>query len=535
MKLFLLVAAAVPLAAQCNYQFSPDPAVPLVAAAVTQTSGTITVTASPGCRWSYGSDSGPGQGGWISFSNGPTGGNGNGSFTWTAAPNLISTSPARQAKIYVFITNQVSGSGTIVFYVQQPAPTCSLALSGTGASAVVSGGIGSFQVTSNCQWNASATSWIKVSPGSGSGNGQLSYTVAANACVDKRSGQISVSESPVVQTFRIDQDGSTANMTLSPASASVGSAAADGRVVVTTGNGCGRAAASDVSWLHLSSTASGSGSGGVSYHADANAGPQPRVGHIFAGPAALTLTQQGVPAPAMQLTAITNSASGDSGPVSPGEIVSLWGTNLGPAAGAKLQLSPDGLSVTTTLGGVQVLFDGVPAPLTFVSGTQLNAVVPYGVAGTTKVQVSYQSAQSNVLQVPVQAATPAVYTFDASGHGGGALLNSDLTVNANANPARRGSVIVIYCTGGGAADPSAADGSVVASKPPFPALRLPVSVTVGGVASPEISYSGLAPGLVAGVIQINARIPDSVQPGANLLVVHIGDWQSQDRVTVAVQ
>ncbi len=65
--------------------------------------------------------------------------------------------------------------------------------------------------------------------------------------------------------------------------------------------------------------------------------------------------------------------------------------------------------------------------------------------------------------------------------------------------------------------------------------RMTGTVTIGGVASPQINYSGGAPGAVAGLTQINAMVPGSVTPGSALpLVVEIGTWQSQSGITIAV-
>src|ERR1039458_6362779 len=99
--------------------------------------------------------------------------------------------------------------------------------------------------------------------------------------------------------------------------------------------------------------------------------------------------------PNLPAAGVANAASYTSGAVAPGEIVSLYGTALGPAAGAGLQLT-DPLLVANALAGVHVLFDGVPAPIVYASAGQVNAVVPYAAAGqsTTTLQVEYLGAVS---------------------------------------------------------------------------------------------------------------------------------------------
>ena len=122
--------------------------------------------------------------------------------------------------------------------------------------------------------------------------------------------------------------------------------------------------------------------------------------------------------------------------MSPGEIVTLYGANIGPTSPAGFQVNADG-TYAKSLGGTRVLFDGVPAGMIYASAAQVNAVSPYGLAGksTTQVQVEYQGVLSNAISVPVQAAHPGLFTVDASGLGGGAILNQDYSLNGGLNPA----------------------------------------------------------------------------------------------------
>ena len=68
---------------------------------------------------------------------------------------------------------------------------------------------------------------------------------------------------------------------------------------------------------------------------------------------------------------------------------------------------------------------------------------------------------------------------------------------------------------------------LVTSASLLPELMLPVSVTIGGVAATDISYAGSAPGLVAGALQVNVRIPTSVGSGDLPVVVEIVDAQEK--------
>jgi len=234
------------------------------------------------------------------------------------------------------------------------------------------------------------------------------------------------------------------------------------------------------------------------------------------------------------VTAVVNGASWVAGPVAPGEIVSLGGTNIGPSTPAGLRLTPAGL-VDTRLAETRVLFDGIAAPLIYVSRTQINCVVPYGIAGrvTTRVQVEYQGVRSDPIELRVADTAPGIFTVDASGRGQGAILNQDYTVNGAANPAARGSVVMIYATGEGQTDPPGQDGVVAGN-----ILRRPlrdVSVTIGGVPA-RVEYAGSAPGFVSGLLQVNARVPENAPTGGAVpVILTVGGVSSPATVTMAVR
>jgi uncharacterized protein (TIGR03437 family) len=171
--------------------------------------------------------------------------------------------------------------------------------------------------------------------------------------------------------------------------------------------------------------------------------------------------------------------------------------------------------------------------LLYVSANQVNAVVPYEVSESTQVTVSYGGTVSSALTLQVLPTTPGILTLDASGFGGGAILNQDLSVNTPSNPAAPGSAVVIYCIGGGVTNPASVDGQVFGSTAPI--LTQPVTVTIGGL-NATVFYSGAVPGSIAGLTQINAYLPAGLSThGAVPVVVSIGNVPSQPGVTVAVQ
>jgi uncharacterized protein (TIGR03437 family) len=231
---------------------------------------------------------------------------------------------------------------------------------------------------------------------------------------------------------------------------------------------------------------------------------------------------------------IVNSASYLGGSVAPGEIVTIFGSGLGPAAVVGLQLDSRGY-VSNSLGGTQVLFDGVAAPMIYTTATQVSAIVPYGASGTTQVHVVYQGQSSNVVSVPVTAAFPGIFTADSSGHGQGAIVNQDGTVNSPDNPAPAGSVVFVYATGEGQTNPTGVDGKPGDSPAPLPIAQPGMTATIDGVNAPVL-YAGGVPGLVAGVLQVNLQIPATVQPGSSVPVqLSLGGHTSQTPVTLAIR
>ena len=127
--------------------------------------------------------------------------------------------------------------------------------------------------------------------------------------------------------------------------------------------------------------------------------------------------------------------------------------------------------------------------------------------------------------MPVAATAPGIFSANLSGAGQGAILNQDLTVNSSANPAAAGSVVVIYATGEGQTMPAGIDGKL-ALGPIYPAPKSAVSVSIGGVAA-DVLYAGAAPSLVAGVMQVNARVPAGAVSGDNTVTVTVGAAASQ--------
>jgi uncharacterized protein (TIGR03437 family) len=230
-------------------------------------------------------------------------------------------------------------------------------------------------------------------------------------------------------------------------------------------------------------------------------------------------------------SAIVNGASFLTGPIAPGEIVTLFGAGLGPAQLVKASPGLTG-AFGTELAGVRVRFNGVPAPLLFVRSDQIGLVVPYAVGSTAAIEVEYAGGRSNMLAASVAATAPAIFSADSTGRGQGAILNQNGQLNSTANPADRGTIVVLFATGEGETDPPGVDGKPAVEPYPRPLAR--VSVTIGGQPA-EILYAGAAPGLVAGVLQVNARVPLGIAPGPAQVVFKVGNQESPASITVAIR
>jgi uncharacterized protein (TIGR03437 family) len=216
----------------------------------------------------------------------------------------------------------------------------------------------------------------------------------------------------------------------------------------------------------------------------------------------------GNPSPAFTSASVLNAASYAPAPLSVGEIVVVFGTNLG--------------SIDTT----QVLFDSNPAKIIYLTPTQLAATVPVTVGNEQSTALQVQTSHdvySAPVSLPLAPAAPGLFTSDASGKGQAAAINQDNTINAIANPAPAGSVIALYATGGG-----------VLTKDALSRLSLPVTATIGGLDA-QVLYAGVAPGEPDGMTQINVVVPSAINPGNAEILVNVGGIRSQKSVTVAVR
>ncbi len=244
--------------------------------------------------------------------------------------------------------------------------------------------------------------------------------------------------------------------------------------------------------------------------------------------------------PQPTIMSVLNAASYATGAVSPGELVTIFGTAIGPATPVGAATDPSSGKLATTIGGVQVLFNGIPAPMIYAASERVSAVVPYEMASVASplVWIEYAGQTSNAFALTSTTTAPALFTQTWSGSGPGAILKQDNSLNGPGNAAAKGSIVQVYMTGEGQTNPPGVTGAITrAALPPpqvTPAPILPIKVTIAGLPA-LYAYAGEAPGLVAGIMQLNVQIPAIAPSGDLQILVSIGGNTSQNGVTVSVR
>jgi uncharacterized protein (TIGR03437 family) len=238
--------------------------------------------------------------------------------------------------------------------------------------------------------------------------------------------------------------------------------------------------------------------------------------------------------PSINNNGVVNAASYAAPPMLSGGLVSLFGANLAPGP-----VAAPSVPLPTTLSGVQVLINNIPAPLVFVSPQQINFQLPSSATGSTaQVLVTEYGVSSSPAALPLGLLIPGVFTIDQTGTGQGAVLLANTSILAGptsipgAQPVAKGQAISIFCTGLGAVSNSPAAGQPAPASPLARVLNTP-SVTIGSATAPLL-FAGLAPGYV-GLYQINVTVPDNAPPGDAVPLVVKALGRSSNTVTIAIQ
>jgi uncharacterized protein (TIGR03437 family) len=211
----------------------------------------------------------------------------------------------------------------------------------------------------------------------------------------------------------------------------------------------------------------------------------------------LSPTQPGPP----RIFGIANAAFGPvGGRIVGGEVISIYGPHIGPATPAAAVPDASGM-MPTSLGGVQVSINGSPIPLLYVSDSQVNAVTPMSFSGfPARVRVSFNGVETSDFVATVVAASPEIFQ---RADGTAAAVNQDGSINSPGHPAQPGSIVAIWATGIGATPYGVwQDGRIAAGAADFGCCQV---YAQGRPA--DVVYGGAAPGIVAGVVQVNFQLP----------------------------
>jgi uncharacterized protein (TIGR03437 family) len=220
-------------------------------------------------------------------------------------------------------------------------------------------------------------------------------------------------------------------------------------------------------------------------------------GKVFVGSSGSVAVYGELPSGPPDSAAVTNAASFDPDAISPGSLISLFGSGLALTTAS----APD-VPLPISLADVSVLINGVPAPVQFVSPRQINAQVPFEISpGPAAVVVRTNGTPSAAVPITVRPAAPGIFV-DAEGQA--AALNADGSRNSPRNPAGLGTTVSLFFTGQGPAADPIDDGDAPSFGEALSAA-LRISATIGGVPA-EIEFAGLAP-TFPGLAQINLKVP----------------------------
>jgi uncharacterized protein (TIGR03437 family) len=232
--------------------------------------------------------------------------------------------------------------------------------------------------------------------------------------------------------------------------------------------------------------------------------------------------------PVISSGSVVNSASQRArAPIAPGGIITIYGQNLSSG------VAESGVPREKSLNGTSALIGGAAPPLIYVSGSQVNAIVPYEIPINTNLQLLVQSQGALTLPVPlvIAPAQPAVFTADGSGTGQGYVYSST-GIRADRNhPVKSGDTVVVYCAGLGMVNPPVPAGYPAPANP-LSHTANPVTATIGGIPA-HVAFAGLTPRLT-GLYQVNVVVPALVPPGDAIDLVLTVAGQISPPVTFTV-
>ena len=245
--------------------------------------------------------------------------------------------------------------------------------------------------------------------------------------------------------------------------------------------------------------------------------------------------------PVVEDSGVANAASFERGAgVAPGSMVMIFGSNLASSLSRM-----DTVPLSTTIGDVSVTFNGIAAPMQFVSENTIGAQVPWNVlpdptvAGTASVVVTRTGGPSQTITIPINPFSPAVHRVHISTTQA-LVFNADGTLAGPAgviaglqsHPANVGDTLMIYANGLGAVTPNIGNGSISAD-------TTRTTVTTPGVLieglPAQVTFSGLS-SQYAGMYLLNVTVPSGITSSDTApLQIQVGGITTTNQITIAVR
>jgi uncharacterized protein (TIGR03118 family) len=232
-------------------------------------------------------------------------------------------------------------------------------------------------------------------------------------------------------------------------------------------------------------------------------------------------------------SSIVNAADTTTG-IAQNTFVSIFGASLAAVTRSLAASDISGTKLPTSLEGVSVTVDGLPAFMYYISPKQIDILTPVdSTTGQVNVVVTNNGLVSGTVSATMQTFSPAFFLFNSAGaiaatHSDGGIVGATTLYPGLSTPALPGETIQLFATGLGQTNPAISNGTVVST--PAACANTP-TVSVGGAAA-TVAYCAL---VAAGLYQVDVTVPSSAAAGDNMVTMTMGAFTSASGATINVQ
>jgi uncharacterized protein (TIGR03437 family) len=196
-----------------------------------------------------------------------------------------------------------------------------------------------------------------------------------------------------------------------------------------------------------------------------------------------------------------SSAATNKQTITPGDWVSIYGTNLATVTGGILPGDINGITLPTTLNSVSVTVDGLPATVSYTSSGQVNIEIPDDTTiGSVPVVLTNDGVSSAPFPIPMAATSASLFGYYSGTSFLAVAQHLDYSLVTSTAPAAVGETIILYADGLGATNPPVTPGTLYSGAAP---LVDTATISIGGVPG-TVSFAGL---IGAGLYQLNIVVP----------------------------